>query len=106
MTYLFPHRVSGVFLEVFRKLPSYRFWISAKTITRNSEFPSENFSFEYKIYVPYIFHNLLNGDNLQVDSPIIRKIPSYPFMYDANYDNSELGIFNDVIGMSKCQKTD
>ena len=64
MIYLFPHRVSGVFLEVFRKLPSYRFWISAKTITRNSEFPSENFSFEYKIYVPYIFHNFQKNSEL------------------------------------------
>ena len=24
-------------------------------------------------------HNLLNGDNLEVDRPIIRKIPSYRF---------------------------
>ena len=110
MTYLFPHQLSCVFFwklitSVFRKLPSYRFWISAKTMTRNSEFPSKNLSFEFKIYLPYISHNLLNGDNLQVDSPIIRKILSYPFyVWCKNTINSELGIFNDVLGMSKCPK--
>ena len=83
MTYLFPYRVSSGFWKlitsVFRKLPSYRFWVQAKNDNAVIGISFKNFSFEFKIYLPYISNNLLNGDNLQVDSPIIRKFSSYLF---------------------------
>ena len=34
---------------------------------------------EFGIRFRQIFYNLLNGDNLEVDKPIIRKVPSYRF---------------------------
>ena len=60
----------------------------------NSESPFKNFSFEFKIRLPYTFHNLLNGDNLQADNPRIRKIPSYPFHVQCKIQY--LGIFYDA----------
>ena len=37
-------------------------------------------------------HNLLNGDNLEVDSPIIRKFRVIVFIYSAKTDNLNPGL--------------
>ena len=47
-----------------------------KVVTPNS---FKILAFVLKICLRYFFHNFMNGDNLEVDSPIIRKILSYCF---------------------------
>ena len=79
--------------SVFRKLDFSEYRLKKKH--DNSESPLKNFSFESEICLPDTFHNLLNGDNLQADNPIIRKIPSYPF-YQYNAKIQYLGIFYDA----------
>ena len=49
-------------------------------------------SFKFRICLQYLFHSLLNGDNLQVDSPVIRKIRGIVFMCSAKNDNLEPGL--------------
>ena len=48
-----------------------------------------------------IFYNLLSSGNLDIDRPIIRKIPSFVFMYSAKNNNSELGNFLSFQGFER-----